>query len=377
MNKKVIIIRNAAATDFGGAERIAVQLAREIQKLGLEPVVFSGSDKLLQYATEQDVPHRKTWWWQRQNWSGANALLFPIYIGWQIVLFFYYISLFAQIHPKTVHVESKDDYIAATFAARTLGINVFWSDNADLKHIWRNGKIWYKNPTGKFVYLAARLVKHIVVVSKEDRRLISEQIPTGTIQRKLKVMYHGTFDVYKKAKKQPGVTYVSTARLVTDKGIGELIVAFKKLRALHDDVQLNMVGDGPQMKEFKMLAQSIKGISWLGHQPEPLNYVIQSDVFVLPTYHEGFSIALLEACMEGLAIITTNVGGNPEIIVDGKTGLLVEVKNSDQLFDAMELLYSDAKLRTKLGAAARQTYLDNFDFEQLIKKQWLPLYNGE
>lgn len=372
----MILIRNAAATDFGGGERVPVFIARELSSYNIQPIVFSRSYKLLAFAKSENVAFRRTLWWSKQNWSGPYALLFPVYVVWQLVLFFYYVALFLRIKPGAVHIQSKDDFIAATIAARVLKINVFWSDYADLKHVWRNHKIWYKNPVGKLVYWAAKFAATIVVVSKEDKRAISELIPNGLIKNKLNVIYNGTFDDYRDVKKNKQFTFISTARLVTDKGIGELILAFKKLRSEFKDIRLELVGDGPKRSHFESLAKGESSIKFLGYKSDPLDYVARSDVFVLATYHEGFSIALLEAFMEGVSVIATNVGGNPEIITDGRTGLLVDAKNVDELYEAMVRLYKDAALRMELGKNARAKYLSAYNFKTIIKDEFLPLYEA-
>ena len=86
MTKKTIFIRNAAATDFGGGERVPVFLAREVSSHGIDAIIMSRSAKLLNFAKEQEVTHQKTWWWSKQNWSGTQALLFPVYVVWQVIL---------------------------------------------------------------------------------------------------------------------------------------------------------------------------------------------------------------------------------------------------------------------------------------------------
>jgi len=376
MVKKAILIRNAAATDFGGGERVPVFLARELAAFDVQALILSRSEKLLAFAKAENVAHQKSWWWSRQDWSGKNALLFPTYVLWQIILYAYYLSIFAKHKPTTVHIQSKDDFIAGSLAARSLGIQVLWSDYADLKHIWLNHSVWYKNPVGKLVYWAARFAHTIVVVSNNDRSDIAQHIPNGAIKDKLTVIYNGAFDQYSPTKKNKLFTIVSTGRLVTDKGIGELIRAFKTFHTEFPDSQLQLIGDGPEGEKFKTLAKSVDGIHFLGHKTNPLEYVATADVFVLPTYHEGFSLALVEACMEKVAIITTNVGGNPEIITHEKNGLLVTVKSDDELYNAMKRLYVDELLRKKISERARKEYVASFNFKDIVEHKFVPLYKG-
>lgn len=373
----VILIRNAARYDFGGGERVPIFIAIEAIKHEIDPIVFSRSDKLLNFARVNNVPYKRTWWWSRQSWNGAKILLMPLYIVWQIVLFFYYIALFVKYRPTVVHIQSKDDFIAGTCAARLHGARVVWSDHADLKHIFKNHRIWFKNPIGKMVYLAAHFTDKIFVVSKEDRRLIAASIPDHSVLKKMKIVYNGAFDSYKSVKKYKKFTFVSTGRLVTDKGIGELLDAFIKF---HDDIpdsQLYLLGDGPEREQFEKQATKHPTIHFLGYKENPLEYVAKSHVFLLPTYHEGFSLALVEACMLAMPIIATNVGGNPEIIRDYETGLLVNIKDSHDLFIAMNKLYVDNKLRNKLSHNARQEYESRFNFETIIEKTFIRYYKEQ
>ena len=373
----VILIRNAARHDFGGGERVPVFIAQEAMKHNINPVIFSRSDKLLKFASVNNVPHKKTWWWSRQNWSGAKVLLVPLYIVWQIVLFFYYVALFAKYRPSVVHVQSKDDFIAGTYAARLLGARVIWSDHADLKHIFKNHRVWYKNPVGKMVYLAAHFADKIFVVSKEDKRLIAESIPSHSVLQKMEIVYNGAFDSYKPVEKYKKFTFVSTGRLVTDKGIGELIGAFIKFHDNIPDSQLYLLSDGPERGRFEKQATAHPAIHFLGYKENPLEYVAKSHVFLLPTYHEGFSLALVEACMLAMPIIATNVGGNPEIIRDHDNGLLVVAKSSDGLYEAMKVLYSDKDLREKVSQNARKEYVGKFNFESVIRDNFISYYRGK
>ena len=77
-----------------------------------------------------------------------------------------------------------------------------------------------------------------------------------------------------------------------------------------------------------------------------------------------------------LPIIATSVGGNPEIIHNNKTGLLIPVKDPTALRDAMERLYTNHKLRANLAAAARRQYLTLFVFHAIVEKQFIPLYEN-
>ncbi len=374
----VIIIRNAAHSDFGGGERVPVFIAREVIKNSqLKPIIFSRSKKLLSFSKQESVPCIKTWWWDRQNWSGKKMTLIPIYIAWQVILYVYYVFMFTKYKASIVHLQSKDDFIAGTLAAKTLGCRVIWTDHADLKHIFANHRIWYKNPIGKMVYFAAHFAELITVVSNEDKSIIMSSIPTGTISAKMRIVYNGAFDAYKPTKKLDIFTFVSSSRLVTDKGIGETIRAFDKINKSYPNTAMRFIGDGPEKARFEKLAAHNKNIIFLGHKDNPLDLINECHVYILATYHEGFSLALVEACMLNMPIIATNIGGNKEIIFDSKTGLLVPIKDSNSLYKAMEVLINDSELRQLIANNARKQYVDRFQFDKVINKEFISVYESK
>lgn len=381
MNKKtVILIRNAKAYDFGGGERFPVFLGAILAKHGISPLVVSRSKKLLAFAKEYEVPALSGWWWSRQSWSGPRVVLFPIYIVWQLLLFGWYLQLFIRTCPQAVHIQSKDDFIAATWAGRLCGSNVIWTDHADLKHIWRNLDVWYKNPIGKLVYLAAHCADTITLVSESERHLVMANLPVNTsLTTKISVIYNGvsdTMQAYTQTNKHNPFTFCVASRLVKDKGIGEIISAYTNLSSRFPDSRLILMGDGPDKKQFVHQAAGSRRIVFMGHQNNPLTYIADADVFVHPTYHEGFSVALVEASMLAKPIIATAVGGNVEIIHDGTTGLLVKPRDVQSLEVALERLIQDERLRKKLAIGARTQYEERFDFDRIVVASFIPLYKG-
>jgi len=377
---RAIIIRNAKKYDFGGGERFPVFLCKELEKLNFNPIIVSRSPKLIFFAKDNKINAIRGWWWSWQNWSGKFALLFPVYLTWQIILTFWYLGLFIQKKPDVIHIQSKDDFIAATWAGKVLGKTVVWTDHADLKHIWMSIGIWYKNPVGKLVHWSARFTDKIMVISKSERSLIGANLKKNDpIMNRLSVIYNGVADIAKEFKKtaKSSFTFCVATRMVSDKGIGEVIKAFNNFSSTYPNDQLLIIGDGPESDKFTQLANKNPQIKMLGYKKDPLGFIAKCDVFVHPTYHEGFSMSILEACMLGKPIITTRVGGNVEIIKDGETGLLVKEKDVDSLQSAMKLLREDPKLRAKLGYNARKQYTAKFDFEKIVKNEIIPIYRRE
>lgn len=380
-SKNIVIIRNAASYDFGGGERFPVFLAEVLASNDLKPVIISRSKKLLTFAGERNIKAVKGWWLSKQQWSGLNNIFIPVYFLWQVVLFFYYLVIFKKLSPAAVHIQSKDDFIAATYAASLLKINTVWTDHADLKHIWKNCTVPFKNPIGKAVIKAAKKANTITVVSKSELNLVKDNLsPDDPVVNKLKVIYNGVVDsshIYKTATRTTDpFTFLVASRLVTDKGINEVLEAFTRLNKNNPNTQLILIGDGPEKDDFMNKSKNVGSINFMGHQSDPLGFMASANVFIHPTYHEGFSVALVEAGMMSMPIIATAVGGNVEIIEHGKTGLLAPVKNSDELYSEMLAIYKNESLQKSLGSNARKQYLKKFQFDQIIKNSFIPLYES-
>lgn len=378
--KTIILIRNAQPYDFGGAERFPIFTAKVLQENYGTPYLISRSPSLLKYADDMGVNAIKGPWWGYQNWSGVRVVLFPIYILWQFFLFFWYLILFLRYQPDVIHLQSKDDFIAATFAGRLTGARVIWTDHADLKHIWRNLEVWYKNPTGKLVYIASHFAHNITVISKSEYREITKYLSKKSkILKKIVIIHNGSPDVrgeYTNRSKNEDFVFCSTNRLVRDKGIKEIIEAFKKFHKKYPKSRLILVGNGLGEKYFKKLASDEPAITFTGFQSDPLSFVSRADVLLQPTYHEGFSISILEGFMLQKPVIATSVGGNVEMIINNENGILVPAKDSNALYGAMIELYTDPSKRGRIAKKGRAIYVQKFVFDTIIKKEFIPLYEG-
>jgi len=155
------------------------------------------------------------------------------------------------------------------------------------------------------------------------------------------------------------------ARIETGKGPLVLADALAKLRQDRNDVHVRLAGTGPATKEVKARARQL-GLngSWefVGSYEGSVGcsaFMRTLDVFVLPSFAEGTSKSVIEAMAHGLPIITTNVGGSPDLLSPG-AGILIPPGDSAALANAMQCLASDSALRKQMGQAARDRYLKLF-----------------
>jgi glycosyltransferase involved in cell wall biosynthesis len=99
-----------------------------------------------------------------------------------------------------------------------------------------------------------------------------------------------------------------------------------------------------------------------------LPFLQAADIFVLPSIQEGLSLSALEAMALGKPVVACRVGGTPEVVVDGETGVLVSPGRPEELAGALEGLLEDPDRARAMGAAGRRRVRDAFDFEQMVSK---------
>lgn len=147
----------------------------------------------------------------------------------------------------------------------------------------------------------------------------------------------------------------SLARLVPEKGIADLIEAVARIVADGDEVLVVVGGDGPARPALEALARDRLGTRavFLGTiAGDTADLYASADVFVLPSYEEGFGLVYVEAAAHGVPSIGTRVGGIPEAVTDGETGILVPPGDIAALENAIRLLRDNPSLRYTLGEAA-------------------------
>ena len=377
--KRILLIRNAASYDFGGAERFVINLGDELQQLGWQVTVASRHKEIGERARLAKVPFKKSPWLQSwQDWSGLRIALFPGYLIWQLYLIAWYVWLCKRLRVSVIHPQSRDDFIAATIAGKLLGLKVIWTDHADLKYVYQNVPVPIKNPVGKWVWRTSKKADAVTLVSHSEARLIARALAIEALPDHYQVIYNGVSDtpvqpLPRAATDKDAVVFCATSRLVTAKGIGELISAFEQVdQAI--DARLWIVGDGPEAERFKAQATNQPHITFMGFQEDVHPIVAAADVFVHPSYHEGFSISIVEAARLAKPIIACSVGGNPEIIHNTVNGLLIPSQDADALATAMLQLGKNAPLRAQYGAAARQIFTENFEFDRIVAERFVPLY---
>lgn len=169
------------------------------------------------------------------------------------------------------------------------------------------------------------------------------------------------------------------ARLLWDKGLAEYVDAARKLRLDGRDIEFLLAGDPDPGNPAAVPEGSVRAwvdeglLHWLGHVDDMAALFETVDAVVLPSYREGLPKGLIEAGASGLPLVTTDVPGCREVVADGVDGLLVPVKSCEALARAIARLHDDPLLCSRLGAAAREKALNEFD-EQIVIERTISVY---
>lgn len=162
--------------------------------------------------------------------------------------------------------------------------------------------------------------------------------------------------------------YTFVGRIVGDKGINELVVAFVKLNKEYPTTQLTLVGKheaniDPVKPETWKLIDENPSIDACGpkYGEDLLVEYMKSDCFVMPSYREGFPNTVMEAGAMGLPSVVTDINGSREIIIHGENGLIVPSKDASALYEAMKQMLLDTVAREKMAANARPLIESRFE----------------
>ena len=160
-------------------------------------------------------------------------------------------------------------------------------------------------------------------------------------------------------------------RLTEQKGQRALLQAVAHLTRQHPKLVLFLAGVGPLRDDLEAEATRLgiaDRVRFLGMRRDRENLYAAMDIFVLPSQWEGLSLALVEAMGAGKAIVATTVGGNPEVVTDGRTGLLIPPSDAAALTNALGGLIADSGQRTALGEVAATEARARFSIEEHVSQ---------
>ena len=175
------------------------------------------------------------------------------------------------------------------------------------------------------------------------------------------------------------IHFLFIGRIMREKGMDELLEAIECLQQQYRNVRLDILGRCEEHYELRLKELEERGIiKYYGYQEDVQMYIRQAHAFVLPSYHEGMANTLLEAAAMGRPLITSNIHGCMEAVLDGETGYLCEVKNSESLMHQMERFMNlSYQQKCSMGKKSHDYVAEYFDKENIVQETIEILYEME
>jgi glycosyltransferase involved in cell wall biosynthesis len=350
--KKILYV--ITKSNMGGAQRYVFDLATNLSKGAFDILVATGGDgPLFRHLHNAHIRTVRV-----QNFTRDVS---PVN---DIGAFFELVALFRNERPDVVHLNSAKAVTLGALAARLARVPRIIST----VHGWASyePRPWWQRVIIRALERIGILLAHeTIVVCEHDRR-------PGTV-----VIHNGITEPHVFLREEarrllslpPDMFVVGTVgELNRNKNQSVLIEAFAALPP--QNMLLAIIGEGEEKTRLETRAYShaAHDICLLGYRDNASQYLKAFDVFVLPSKKEGLPYVLLEAGMAQLPVITTNVGGIPEIVKDGVSGVLVTPCSPQKLTNALNTYIRDSALRERHGTALRTHIATHFTLDIMVTK---------
>lgn len=295
-------------------------------------------------------------------------------------------ALFTRVQPDIVHTHNPKPGVLGRVIARACNVPIVVNTVHGL----------YAQPTDGWVRRGAVYGLERLAAACSDAELIQNPEDVATLRRlgvpadRLHLLGNGidlqrfsptespcasSVDLRRELGIDTNVPVIGiVGRLVWEKGYREFFQAITELRA-RDAAAFEVVVVGPAeagktgaVDQATIDAMSGLGVKFLGARTDVPRLLSMFDVFVLPSYREGYPRAAMEASSMGIPVVATDIRGCRQVVIHGETGLLIEPRESSTLRDALMRLLVDPILRANLGAAAARRASTEFDQQRVIAR---------
>jgi glycosyltransferase involved in cell wall biosynthesis len=357
MHKRLKVIHIVEDLKVGGLEKVIASIATglDTKKFDVEIWCLARGGAVAEWLKQKGVRVRIFSWRTYHN---------PLNIA----------KLAIKLRRSRVDIVHTHGYYAGTFgriAAITMGISPLFAHvhTSDFTLSMRHCII---------EKVLSFFTRKIICISQHVKGFVESQ--EGIRPEKTVLVYNGTGRFFEDAENDPLVgsekltdddfVIVSVGSLVENKGHHILIEAVHMLCPERPAFRVLIAGDGPQrsvLQDYVDRCGLSATVVFVGVVKDVRQVLRAADIFVLPTvYREGLSLAVLEAMQHGLPVIASRVGGVPELVDDGVTGILVTPNDPRILARAIRTLADDKKLRCQMGESGKKKVDRSFRVERMI-----------
>jgi glycosyltransferase involved in cell wall biosynthesis len=370
--KKVLFVITKG--NFGGAQKYVFDLATNLPKSKYEPVVALGEGDLLPQAlANEGVKTHKIAGLEREIGRGDWRALISL------------IKIIKETKPDTIHLNSSK--IGFLGALASLYIKLI-SKNYNLKTVFTSHGWAFNERTrsafSKFIYYVAHyftvlICDTTIAVSERTKRDISF-LPF--IKNKIQVIHNGLSpfeplpreearEILAQDEKNKVIIF-SLSELINNKGVDVALKALKMLPSnLKQEIIYCIAGSGEEKENLEKLTLDLglqDQVKFLGFVEDAKLLLSGADIFLFPSRTENLPFAVLEAGLVAVPVISTNVGGIPEIITDMQSGILVHKENPKEICEALKYLLSNPQKLSLFGTNLKKVVTKNFSKTRMVRE---------
>lgn len=371
---RVLMLSPSFYPHLGGAEKQALELSKRLSVLGARVGVLTR--RLPGLAAQEEIGGIAI---RRVFCAGTGLVNSLTFLGAVFIRLILSRGDYDVVH---VHLAGSPA-LAACLAGRLLGkkVVVKIGGGRGIGEIAASSRTF---PGRIKLALLRRLAPVFIAVAEDLRREMLEAGMSGDIRVIPNgvdiVRYRPATRTQKEALREPlgwgrGLRFLYVGRLAREKRLEAFIEAFAA--AADGEARLMLVGAGPEEERLKeAVRERGLGNRVLLRAPEEniARVYASADVFVLPSVSEGLSNALLEAMASGLAVLASRVGGTPEAVEDGETGILFDPRDAKAAAAGIRKFISEPELARRFGAAAREDAVSRYSLER-VAKRYLEIYH--
>lgn len=243
----------------------------------------------------------------------------------------------------------------------------WWAGVRTRVHTHHHGEIAYISPRqNRMVAWAGRLAQPFVCVSNNSTEFMALQ---GVPRDQLRTLWNG-IDVRRFPYSGPNAEgpALTVARLSPEKDLANLLHATATLLPSLPQFRLRIAGDGPLREDLHRLRDELglqSSVEFLGERNDIPELLENARMFILPSCTEGVSLTILELMARGLPVVTMRVGGNPEVVLDGETGLY-RLKDSNTLAEVIRCVWNAGDEGRTMGERGRRRVEEKFEIRKMV-----------
>jgi glycosyltransferase involved in cell wall biosynthesis len=349
------------ATGIAGAERHLITMLPELDRQGFDICVI--------ILTEPKKPVDQLLITLQQTGVKSERMIINGHAD--LYLVFRLARRLRDLDPCVVHTHLLHADLYGTVAARMAGIPAIISSRHN------DDPFRARWPLSFLLRIINRYTNRFIAISERVRAFTvkTEKVPVSVVD----TVYYGlatdteynrhVIDARDEFELLKGPLLVCAARLTEQKGHKWLLRAFRSVVDQLPETSLLLLGDGPLREHLEDTVVNLdlaKNVRFAGWRTDVMNILPSTDLFVLASEWEGFGLAILEAMSFSLPIIATEVGGIPEVVLDGETGWLVKSRDSDALADSILDALSSPYKMLQCGQRGKLRVQNMFSVQKMI-----------